>query len=217
LNNNDNWKYWLKDWAQTYTKEWKNGCYYFSAGNSLYFYPDMEHNENIPVKQKYLWDNNREKIYPHYSKQLSKYLAQNCLWGILSKNNIPLEWKSIGYHDWEYYLKSFGNETRIWLKTLSEWWIIDWNTKEAIWQNLQLLNLQNFIKNKFWDKIKDGDRFDYTSSDWIFIENSAWIKAHIVLDNNNNIRSSYPFFAWDNWLDKMSRYVDYLNKLKRSS
>jgi len=190
----------------------KSDLYKRAKDNWIYFF-DWNILKRVELTscyvEKYKWKDTWEKEYPPESAFFKHYL-NGVLTDTLRKNKIPVDDKSIIYKDNRYYIKSFGKETQIQLDTLTGWRIVKWSSKEVLWQNLQLINLVNFI-----DKIKkDKNRF------------KAWSK--FVNRNWNVVVTWYKGHTWDfdilkqsTWKEKYSfmdksktdRFVNYLNSL----
>jgi len=190
----------------------KSDLYKRAKDNWIYFF-DWNILKRVELTscyvEKYKWKDTWEKEYPPESAFFKHYL-NGALTDTLRKNKIPVDDKSIIYKDNRYYIKSFGKETQIQLDTLTGWRIVKWSSKEVLWQNLQLINLVNFI-----DKIKkDKNRF------------KAWSK--FVNRNWNVVVTWYKGHTWDfdilkqsTWKEKYSfmdksktdRFVNYLNSL----
>lgn len=190
----------------------KSDLYKRAKDNWIYFF-DWNILKRVELTscyvEKYKWKDTWEKEYPPESAFFKHYL-NGALTDTLRKNKIPVDDKSIIYKDNRYYIKSFGKETQIQLDTLTGWRIVKWSSKEVLWQNLQLINLVNFI-----DKIKkDKNRFKawskFVNRNWNVVV--TWYKGHIWdfdIVKQSTWKEKYSFMD----KSKTDRFVNYLNSL----
>lgn len=190
----------------------KSDLYKRAKDNWIYFF-DWNILKRVKLTscyvEKYKWKDTWEKEYPPESAFFKHYL-NGVLTDTLRKNKIPVDDKSIIYKDNRYYIKSFGKETQIQLDTLTGWRIVKWSSKEVLWQNLQLINLVNFI-----DKIKkDKNRFKawskFVNRNWNIVV--TWYKGHtwdFDIVKQSTWKEKYSFMD----KSKTDRFVNYLNSL----
>ncbi len=190
----------------------KSDLYKRAKDNWIYFF-DWNILKRVELTscyvEKYKWKDTWEKEYPPESAFFKHYL-NGALTDTLRKNKIPVDDKSIIYKDNRYYIKSFGKETQIQLDTLTGWRIVKWSSKEVLWQNLQLINLVNFI-----DKIKkDKNRFKawskFVNRNWNIVV--TWYKGHtwdFDIVKQSTWKEKYSFMD----KSKTDRFVNYLNSL----